>query len=164
MTPDRARQELEDEISRLGGRYVILSTNIELRRDGKPYAGQKEPIDSGVAAYFERLGKQMVFACDKWDRVRDNMRAIQKTIEAIRGIERWGASDLLERALTAFEALPAPKNHWDILGVRRGATADEISTAFRAKAMKAHPDAGGSTAEMAELNAARDAALREISQ
>ena len=36
-----ARDELLKEIRLLGGRLPILSSNIPLRRDGLPYAGQK---------------------------------------------------------------------------------------------------------------------------
>lgn len=132
-----ARYGLFDEIGRMGGRYIVLSTNIELRKDGLPYANQPEPRDSGVAVYFERKGKQMVFACDRWDRVKDNMRAIQKTIEAMRGIERWGASDLLERAFSAFQALPPPgqiKRTWrEVLGFPPDATPrrEDIERAYR---------------------------------
>lgn len=163
VTPDAARQELIWEIERMGGRGVVLSTNIPLRRDGYPFASGKLGGDgtTGVAVYFERKGKPVVFASDRWDIVHHNMRAIQKTIEALRGIERWGASEMMERAFTAFEALPPPKSPWEILGIRPGSTADEISAAYRAKARAAHPDAGGSTAAMAELNQARDAALKE---
>lgn len=158
----RIRDELFAEIGKLGGRYPVLSTNIPLKRDGMPYVPQKEPADTGVAVYFERRGRQMVFACDKWNRVRDNMRAIQRTIEAIRGIERWGASEMMERAFQAFEALPPPQSCWDILGLRPGASRDAIEKAYREKARRAHPDAGGSNHAMAELNRARDEAMRAI--
>lgn len=66
----------------------------------------------------------------------------------------------MERAFAAFERLPAPRSCWDVLGVRRDATADEIKAAFRTKAKDAHLDAGGSAAQMAELNKARDDAMR----
>lgn len=158
---DSAARLLSWEVERLHCRYVTISTNIPLRRDGLPYAGGKpDNGDCGVAVYFERDGKQMAFACDRWDRVGDNMRAIEKTISAIRGIERWGASDMMERALRAFEALPAPKTPWEILGINPGATEGEIIAAYRRQAMRAHPDRGGTDAQMAEINSARDSLLK----
>ena len=154
------RDGLFGQIKLLGGTHIVLSTNIPLRRDGLPYAGQRQPDDRGVAVYFLRRSKQMVFACDRWEKVEDNMRAIEKTIEAIRGIERWGASEMMERAFQAFEALPPPRSCWDILGLTPGASEDAINSAYRTKAKGAHPDAGGSQAAMSELNRARDEALR----
>jgi hypothetical protein len=48
-----------------------------------------------------------------------------------------------------------------VLGVRRGASRDEIARAYRVRARQVHPDVSGSdtTAEMADLSAARDALL-----
>lgn len=157
------RDNLFREIKLLGGSHIVLSTNIPLRQDGIPYANMRQPTDKGVAVYFLRKGKQMVFACDRWNKIEDNMRAIEKTIEAVRGIDRWGASEMLERAVQAFEALPAPKSCWDVLGLRPGASQSEISEAYRAKARAAHPDTGGSETAMAELNRARDNAMRAMS-
>lgn len=158
----KIRNELWEEIGRIGGRYPVMSTNIPLKRDGMPYAGQKEPGDPGVAVYFERRGRLMVFACDKWDRVQDNMRAIQRTIEAMRDIERWGASEMMERAFQAFEALPlfdGPPILFEtmIFGGEHDQYQERCSTWEQAR--KAHPDAGGSDHAMAELNRARAEAL-----
>jgi hypothetical protein len=113
------RRALENEIARLGGRYAVISTNALVRQDGAPYASEigKVHDDPGVAVYFERKEKQMVFACDTYDRIWKNMRAITKTIEAIRGIERWGASDMLERSLSAFQALPPPESWRAVFGL-----------------------------------------------
>jgi hypothetical protein len=159
----KVRDGLYGQIKLLGGTHIVLSSNVPLRRDGLPLAGQRQPVDKGVAVYFLRKGKSMAFACDRWDKVEDNIRAVEKTIEAIRGIERWGASEMMERAFTAFEALPAPKSHWVILGLSPGASKADVQRAWRAKAESAHPDReGGSTALMAEINAARDAAMKEI--
>jgi hypothetical protein len=164
-----ARDGLMEEIKRLGGRLPVLSTNVELRGDGLPYANQRAPKDRGVAVYFQYKQQQRVFACDRWDSVKDNMRALQKTIEAIRGIERWGASDMLDRAFSGFVALPAPSHgsnrHWRaVLDIEDMDPIYEVNIhdAYRRLARSVHPDRGGSDEAMAELNVARDQGLKEV--
>ena len=165
MAFTKARDELMRELRLMGARYIVVSSNLPIRRDGLPYAKQPEPTDPGVAVYFMWRGKQMTFACDRWDKVKDNVRAIGKTIEALRGIERWGASDMMERAFSAFEALPAPGGAvtlscWQILDLEPDASEMEIERAYRAKAKTAHPDAGGSREEWDQLRSAYDQARR----
>lgn len=159
----RARGELFRELKLMGvpDWNVILSTNLPLRKDGLPYAGQSNPVDSGVAVYFRYKDKPMVFACDTYRKIEDNLWAVCKTIEAIRGIERWGASEMLERTFTGFAALPPPteaikRNWWDILGVSESATAAEIGAARRKLAERHHPDRGGDPQKMSEINRAYD--------
>lgn len=60
----------------------------------------------------------------------------------------------------ARSARSSVKQWWDVLGVKPDASDDEIKRAYRAKAKRAHPDLGGSTKDMEELNAARAAAAR----
>ena len=160
VTFAEARDDLQKELRLMDARYMVISTNHTLRRDGLPYANQPAPDDCGVAVYFEWKGRQMAFACDKWDNVRANLRAIGKTVENLRGIERWGASDMMERAFSAFEALPAPKSCWDELGIDENASRADIQDAYRDKAKRVHPDHGGSASAMAALNAARAEALK----
>lgn len=140
-----ARDTLIQEVKRLGGRNLVINSNLRLRQDGFPYAQQSRIDDHGIAVYFDYRGKPMCFACDKYRAMEANMRAIQKTIDALRGIERWGASDMMERAFTGFTAIEhAPKQEWwDVLCVRRDASRDVIDMAYRRLRSEHHPDRGG---------------------
>jgi hypothetical protein len=162
VLPHVARDGLFSELKALGAKNIIVSTNVKLRQDGLPYAGLKEPEDKGVAVYFTYKGSPVCFACDRWDRIHDNMQAIRHTIEALRGIARWGTGDMVQAAFKGFEALPAPKKRtWrDVLGVKEGAPMSEVLTAYRSKAREAHPDNGGSHETMSELNAAMEQARK----
>lgn len=153
-----AVERLEAELDAIGARNEVLSSNLERTLSGRPRGDRGEPGDPGVAIYFERKGKPIALACDRWNRVADNINAIAKHIEAIRGMERWGVGSV-DQVFTGYERLPAPEQWWEVLGVTMQPTRDEVSTAYRAKARAAHPDQGGSDAAMARLNAARDAAI-----
>lgn len=161
VTMGRARDGIVDQVRLMGGENMVISSNVAVRNDGLPYAQQKRIDDPGVAVYFERKGLSVCFACDRWDTVADNMRAIEKTIEALRGIARWGTGDMMEAAFRGFEALPAPS--WrDDLGLVPGSTLADAEAAYRSRARSAHPDAGGSDEAMARLNSAISAARREL--
>src|SRR5699024_4419079 len=134
---------------RLDGCNIILSTNVPVRKDGLFYASAKAPDDPGVAVYFDYQDRQHCFACDEWDRLRDNVQGIRKTIEALRGIARWGSGDMMQQAFTGFSALPdresAAQRHWaEVLGVSSTASKSEIIEAYRRARRCAHPDSGGS--------------------
>ena len=163
MTPDKARKELLQEINLLGGNYPLISNNVEIRRDGAPYANASrlKINDPGVAVYFEYNGKSMTFACDRYDATYKNMRAIGKTIEAIRGIERWGASDMMERALSAFEALPPPDGWRKVLGVNIAASREDVKKKYLDLAKTHHPDRGGDKVQFQRINEAYAAAMLE---
>lgn len=169
ITIEAAMRRVRYELERLGVDSVkddsIVSTNLRLNIAGLPRGDQGEPLDTGVAVYWHQKNKPMrVMAIDTYYRVADNLAAIAATLEAMRAIERHGGAVILDRAFTGFAAIAPPQSPWQVLGLAPGASVAEINRAFRAKAATAHPDAGGSTAAMAEINAAREAALREISQ
>lgn len=169
----RSRDEMLHSLKLLGAREIIASSNVPLRRDGLPLARMAEPNDPGVAVYFERRvevpapvsleWRPFVIACDTYAKVRWNLRAIGATVEALRSIQRHGASSMLEQAFTGFAALPPARSEpapwWEVLGVSKTASAEEIRDAHRRLALEHHPDRGGDAARMAAINQARDAAL-----
>ncbi|WP_174479157.1 J domain-containing protein [Paraburkholderia bannensis] len=145
----------------------MISTNVPLRQDGLPYARYATLDDEGVAVYFTIDGRQMCFACDRWNKVEHNMHAIVKTIDALRGIARWGTGDMMAAAFTGFSALPAPgaPRTWrEVLGLHSGErNMDIVRAAYRLLAQKHHPDRpGGSHDAMTDLNAALAAAEKEL--
>lgn len=164
-TFDDAVRRLRDQvelITRTGHDYRVcemtLSTNFELRVDGRPRRDRGAPLDPSVAFFFELDGEPHVLACDRWETVPENIAAIAAHIEALRGQERWGVADM-RQAFAGHVALPALEQWWQVLGVPASATVDQIRAAWRERAAIAHPDKGGSDAAMARLNAARDDGL-----
>lgn len=157
----KARGELERELRLLGATSVILSTNIALRRDGLPYSGSAEPHDHGAAVYFRIKNEPRVLACDRWDLVADNIKAIARHVEAIRGQIRWGVGSV-EQAFSGYKALPPVANRarscWDILGLAPGTPKTVIAARRRELMRSAHPDLGGSADHAAEINRAADEA------
>ena len=163
VTVATARERLSGELDRLGARYTVLSTNMELRLDGQPRSDRSDPGDPGVAVYFQLGGKPMALACDKWDRVADNIVALAKHIEALRGMDRWGVGTAAQ-AFAGYEALPAPDPWWKTLGLTGPTRSErEIKDAYRKASSNAHPDRpGGSHDRMASVNAARDEGLKAL--
>lgn len=157
-----AIKHVQEEVRRLGGSGLIISSNLQLRRDGLPYANNIQPDDRGVAVYFTYKKRAMCFACDRWRNVADNVWSIALTIDALRGIDRWGSGDMLQQAFTGFVALPAPEQPFQVLGVAASATRDDIEAAYRRLAMQHHPDRGGNADAMARINAARAAMLDQL--
>lgn len=157
---------LLDELKRLGARNEVISTNVRARLDGRPYANESNPDDAGVAVYFTLKQRRVVLACDRWKYVAENLRAVAKHIEAMRGQERWGVGSI-DQAFAGYAALPSKSQEslWEMLGITdpHSATEASVVAAWRERAMECHPDKpGGSHEKMTQLNEAKDNALATI--
>lgn len=157
---EKACNFLMGELDRLGATKQMLSTNVVRRIDGRPYANQGQPSDPGVAVYFELKGKPVSMACDKWYRVEDNVWAIAKHIEALRGQARWGVGSV-EQSFRGYMALPAigeseASTWWKTLGVPINADPQIVRAAYRLLVRKHHPDVGGDPEMFRRLQAAMD--------
>lgn len=154
------RDDLIKSLRLLGATQVVISCNIPTRRDGLPYSTYNEPMDSGVAVYFILGGEQRVIACDRWIKVKNNLRAIYIATEALRSLERCGASEILNRAFLGFAELSSGESCWQVLGIERTNDQTAITAAYRLKALSAHPDRGGNEETMKRVNAAYEEALK----
>lgn len=133
---------LLDELRKLGASHVVLSTNVQLRRDGLPYSGRKPPEDRGVAVYFRLYDESQCMPCDKWNRVECNIWAIAKSIEALRGLERWGAKEMVKASFQGFKALPQNATQPKVNYFEGCETEQDIKDRFRELSKSYHPDNG----------------------
>jgi hypothetical protein len=144
----------------------VLSSNIDLNPLTATSASRK-PSDPGVAVWFSWDGLQVCIPVDRYATPAANLQAIHHVIEARRVELRHGTLALVRATFTGFQALPGPKGWRDILGLAQVPMANigkaTIENKYRELARDRHPDKqGGSTELMAELNTARDNALKEI--
>lgn len=157
-----AVDHLYNELERLGASNVIVSSNMRLRIDGRPLANQNRLDDEGVAVYFMLSGAQQCIPCDKWDTVKGNLRAIGLTVQALRGLDRWGAKEMVNAAFRGFKALPESvivtpytARAWhEVLQVTSDADWDIVDAAYKRMLHKTHPDKGGTTETFQEVQKA----------
>jgi hypothetical protein len=153
------------------GHGIAITSNLPTRNDGLPYnAGADDP---GVAVYWTERGRERVIACDRWRLAADNMRAIDMSLVAMRALDRFGASGMVERAFDGLAlpagATPLPRKPWrEVFGVElidlEGAEMLAlVKLRYRKAIAVAHPDHGGAIDDAAELNTAMADAERELS-
>lgn len=167
--PDQAVKDLLHEIDLLGGENPIISSNMAIRKDGKPYIRAPQIVDPGVAVWFDRDEHQQVIACDTYDKPWKNIRGVWITIRALRDMQRQGASEMLERAFTGFIALPSPEMNaargWrEAFGFAKDETPplSEVKKRFHHQAKMHHPDQGGNEHMFKAVNEAWQQAKTEM--
>lgn len=96
----RVREGVERSIALLGGNAgIVISCNLPMGSNGEPL-DVPAPRDPGVAVYWTQLRHaapplRSHIACDRWRSVLHNLHAIELTLEARRGLARWGCTDLV---------------------------------------------------------------------
>lgn len=128
---------------------VIISTDLKVRLDGLPYSNQRQPDDPGASVWWRPAGAktERVIAIDRYDRIADNIYAIGKTLEALRGIERWGGDDVQEQAFSGYAALEGPGTSvhdraWalGVIGAKGAEPQDVLKNLYRIALSHSHPD------------------------
>lgn len=150
---------IQTELSRHGAKNIIVSSNVPLRKDGLPRASFRSPDDRGIAVYFFVNGDTSVIACDAWLSVTENLHAIYLSLQSIRGLERWGCTDIMKSAFAGLKALPesaTPSSWRQILGVSESASYEEVKATWRTRAKEASGD------ELYVVNDAWQSAKREF--
>ncbi len=108
LTPGAALDSLRYELGFLRARDCCIQIDVrdrDITRFGELRADAK-PTSPGIVVYatHPRQG-DLRFACDTYRRWWHNVRAVAMTLEALRGIARWGAVRD-EQQFAGFRALP----------------------------------------------------------
>jgi hypothetical protein len=145
----------------LGASNVSITSNMRLGASSQLLSRQTSE-DTGIAVYFDYDGSRHVVAIDRFQEFWENMRAIEKSLEAIRGLERWGGAEIVKTSLGGFKELPQNaiimqetiRNWWDVLQVSQKAEIEIIEAAYKRLLHKTHPDKGGSVDAFQEVQQA----------
>ncbi len=126
--------DLETTLGHLKAENVIVETFIPkemINNNGLPKASAKASHPGIRLKFHSRLKDkrtaggevgQQSFATDKYDSWEGNLRAIYLTLEALRGIERWGTARGNQQ-FSGWKQLPAPQTTADIGAAAAGAGA-----------------------------------------
>ena len=180
LTLARAADGIYHELSLLGAKSIVLSTNVQPRLDGTPRSGQAQPMDTGAAVYFTYNDQQLSMACDRWSKIEANVRALALAVSHLRGLERHGGGFMMKRAFTGFTALPPPaagaqadpvewREEFQItVAIEAALDGDKAGLLalcerrYRQAASAAHSDKGGDDTRMIRLNAAIAEARKDL--
>jgi hypothetical protein len=163
-TYPKTLDELENELSKIKAKEIIIQveqlTRDDIRNDGWPRSGNwKNGYGGpGVIVSFESPKGAMSFPCDKFRDWQDNLRAIAKSLEALRMVDRYGVTRGNEqyRGWTQIgngngkmDRASALKFVENLAGAPfgRATTPQIISEVCRALKIRYHPDREGGSHE-----------------
>ncbi|WP_435147676.1 J domain-containing protein [Halobaculum sp. P14] len=161
-----AFEDLEGELDRLGVDDFRYSFDADARqRDGRPYA-RARPDDPSFVLRWSMGGAQYAVACDRYSRLRDNVRTVGLYVREKRKMESrpvaTGESEFANARLPSgddvVEADPAPHT---VLGVASDASEARIRDAYREKVKEVHPDNGGDPQAFHRVQRAKEVLLDE---
>lgn len=161
---------LDRELTHLAASNVIIEADFregDLRQDGMPRAAAKEPTFPGVRISFDSRHGRLVYGTDAYELWQHNVRAIALSLEALRAVDRYGATRSAQQyaGWKAIDAGPTSASASQmtreeaarfiaaavdpvgagrpevVAGILSGQTLKE---SYRLAARKLHPDAGGS--------------------
>ncbi len=136
-----AGDELFRELKRLGAKECIISSNLRVRMRGDGFYANQSVDDVGISVFFKLKGDNKVMSCDKWDKIEHNIWALCLSISAIRGLERWGGSSLLDGLFTGFKALPYnPTTVNETQYFENVNSREELRSRYKFHAKELHPD------------------------
>lgn len=154
---------LDAELRQLEGRQCVIAAGFreqDLRLDGLPRSGAREPSHPGVEISFDaRHHGRLVYATDVCERWEHNVRSIALGLESLRAVDRYGITRRGEQYAG-----------WKQIEATTGARQATAEAGFaiiashggdeRLALRRTHPDAGGDAIDFQSVRMAQEL-LRE---
>lgn len=153
--PDRFQADLNDtkrlleyEVDRLDGYDLVVELDVlpgDISVTGTALKAYARPAMPGVVVAFGSKHGPLVYASERFNDWRANLRAVAKSLEALRAVDRYGVSGHGEQytGWAQIEAAPssAVRAAEQILGITAGDhTPEALKAALRRARAAAHPD------------------------
>lgn len=161
-------RQLETELDRVGvDNFHASIGNAHTRGNSLPMANAN-PDDPGFVLRWTDDGQDYAVACDHYSDLRSNVRAVYLWLKETR--MRDNRPVKTSRGSFAAAALPSGDDDGNVvldepphqvLSVDVNASEAVVKAAARARKKDAHPDNGGSVAELKRVTAAEEALLDE---
>jgi hypothetical protein len=131
----------------------IAMREEDFRLDGMPRASAV-PTHPGVILNVESTKGPLSFPCDKFDRWRDNLRAIALGLEALRRVDRYGITPGNEQyrgwraieaaptdpAMTAEQLINVLAAHAELITPVADSSPENLARIYRTARANTHPD------------------------
>jgi len=145
-TAAQTRRDIVEQFERWNPRYgASLIESYDFPQPSKIGGGEAQ-------VRFVLRGLPITVACSSQYGYDDNLRCCLYAIESMRLNEKRGIADTMRNAYAQLAAPKAARDPYEVLGVRPDTDMEIIEAAYKAAAKKAHPDTGGTTEAMQEVN------------
>jgi hypothetical protein len=142
-------QDLADEFRLWGIDDWATNTPHGARWEG--WRPQSE-LERTVRLTYYKNDKPVTLEMGKQARAVDNLRVLYLAIQAMRLNEKRGISEVIESAYLQLAAPGQQKSPHEVLGIMPNAPLEVAEAAYKARVRVAHPDVGGSEAQIKALN------------
>jgi hypothetical protein len=171
LTTNKSWSATLDDLAETFRKWGVLIWSVTPTNPGRKAQNRYQSVgERTVVLTYKAGGRDVRLEMSTQDRAVDNLRVLYLVMEALRLNESRGlAASVAEAYRQTYPALPAPgqqtpaatSSPYQVLYVVPDAPLAVCEAAYRVLAKTAHPDAGGSAAEMARLTAAIEAIRRQ---
>lgn len=167
-------QQLDDTKRKWGIGELTIANALPPKSRQKRYQSDDERTVTLGFAFYSGGRREIKLVVKREQTATENLALIATALEMIRMAQVRGVSDLLVKLYRQMYPLPAPAPlppppgpaprippHYAVLHLAPDAPLAVCEASYRALARTAHPDQGGSTAQMQRLNLAIETIRKE---